>query len=186
MTGYRADGFIQLEGRCRMGGSAGRRVAIILLLMLVILQACARSVPEVNHVALNARFTLLIASDASEFKDAVRARVFDHYKSYSNVEVINIGKLKARQANDFDAVLIIDTCLGWSRFNPSMKAFLDKAQNPERVVLFMTVDDTEWDFSYQSVDAITAASHMEDDARVAADLIRKLDNILQARSSSAN
>lgn len=169
-----------------MGGCAGRWVAIILLSMLVALQACARSVPEVNHVAVNARFTLLIASDASKFKDAVRGRVLDHYKSYSNVEVVNIGKLKARQANDFDAVLIIDTCLGWTRFNPSMKAFLDDAQNPERVVLFMTVDDTEWDFTYQGVDAITAASHMEDEARVAADLIQELDNILQARTSSAN
>jgi hypothetical protein len=169
-----------------MGGCTGRWGAIILLSMLVTLQACARSVPEVNHVAVNARFTLLIASDASEFKDAVRVRVFDHYKSYSNVEVVNIGQLKARQADDFDAVLIIDTCLGWSRFNPSMKAFLDNAQNPNRVVLFMTVDDTEWDFTYQGVDAITAASHMEDEARVAADLIQKLDNILQARVSSAN
>lgn len=170
-----------------MGSCAGGRwVAIILLSMLVALQACARSVPEVNHVAVNARFTLLIASDASEFKDAVRGRVLDHYKSYSNVEVINIGRLKARQADDFDAVLIIDTCLGWSRFNPSMKAFLDDARNPERVVLFMTVDDTEWDFTYQGVDAITAASHMEDEAGVAADLIQELDNILQARTSSAN
>ena len=67
-----------------------------------------------------------------------------------------------------------------------MKSFLDGAQDPDRVVLFMTVDDTEWDFTYQGVDAITAASHMEDEARVAADLIQKLDNILQARVSSVN
>jgi len=161
-------------------------VAVIFLLMLAGLQACARSVPEVRHVAVNARFTLLIASDASEFKDAVRGRVFDHYKPYSNVEVVNIGSLKTRQTGDFDAVLIIDTCLGWSRFNPSMKAFLDGAQDPDRVVLFMTVDDTEWAFTYQGVDAMTAASHMEDEDRVAADLIRELDKILQARRSSVD
>lgn len=169
-----------------MGKVAVCLMVISVLLMLAGLQACARSVPEVRHVAVNARFTLLIASDASEFKDAVRGRVLDHYKIYSNVEVVNIGSLKTRQTDDFDAVLIIDTCLGWSRFNPSMKAFLDGAQDPERVVVFMTVDDTEWDFTYQGVDAITAASHMEDEARVAADLIQKLDNILQARVSSAN
>lgn len=169
-----------------MGDGAGRWVAIILLSMLVTLQACARSVPEVRHVVVNARYSLLIASDASEFKDAVRGRVVDHYKTYSNVEVVNIGNLKTRQTDNFDAVLIIDTCLGWSRFNPSMKAFLDGAQDPDRVVLFMSVDDTEWDFSYQGVDAITAASHMEDEARVAADLIQKLDNILQARKPSVD
>jgi hypothetical protein len=62
-----------------------------------------------------------------------------------------------------------------------MKTFLDAAQDPDRVVLFMTVDDTEWDFSYQGVDAITAASTIEDEARVAAVLIQKIDQILQAR-----
>jgi hypothetical protein len=167
-----------------MGGFTGRWAAMILVLVLVTLQACARSVPEVRHVAVNARFSLLIASDASEFKDAVRGRVFDHYTPNNNVEVVNIGSLKARQAEDFDAVLIIDTCLGWSRFNPSMKAFLDSAQDPERIVLFMTVDDTEWDFTYQGVDAITAASHVEDEARIAAELIQKIDKILQARASA--
>lgn len=169
-----------------MGDCAGRWVAIILISMLVTLQACARSVPEVRHVAVNARFSLLIASDASEFKDAVRGRVVDHYKTYSNVEVVNIRNLKTRQTDDFDAVLIIDTCLGWSRFNPSMKAFLDGAQDPDRVVLFMSVNNTEWDFSYQGVDAMTAASHMEDEARVAADLIREIDKILQVRRPSAD
>jgi len=169
-----------------MGGCAGRWVAMILLLSLVTLQACARSVPEVRHVAVDARFSLLIASDASEFKDAVRGRVFDHYTPNNNVEVVNIGSLKTRQAEDFDAVLIIDTCLGWSRFNPSMKAFLDGAQDPDRIVLFMTVDDTEWDFTYQGVDAITAASQIEDEARIAADLIQEIDNILQARTSAVN
>jgi hypothetical protein len=165
-----------------MSGCAGRWMTIMLLFMLVSLQACARSVPEVRHVAVNANFNLLIASDASVFKDAVRGRVFDHYKPSGNVEVVNIGSLKTRKAEDFDAVLIIDTCLGWSHFNPSMKAFLDGAQDPDRVVLFMTVDDTEWDFTYQGVDAITAASNIEDETRVAAALIQKLDHILQART----
>jgi hypothetical protein len=44
------------------------------------------------------------------------------------------------------------------------------------------VDDTEWDFTYQGVDAITAASTIEDEARVAAVLIQKIDQILQARA----
>jgi hypothetical protein len=158
----------------------GGMVAIALL-ALAGLYACARSVPEVRHVVVNAKYTLLIASDASAFKDAVRARVFDHYKPYANVEVVNIGRLKTLQADDYDAVLIIDTCLGWSRFNPSMKAFLDEARDPDRVVLVMTVDDTEWDFTYQGVDAITAASLMADESRLASDLIRQLDTILQAR-----
>lgn len=163
-----------------MSRAAGCWMAILTVLLMVSLQACARSVPEVRHVAVNAQFSLLIASDASEFKDAVRGRVFDHYKTNSNVEVVNVARLKTIQADDFDAVLIIDTCMGWSRFNPSMRAFLDGATDFDHVVLFMTVDDTEWEFSYQGVDAITAASRLEDESRVAQGLILELDKILQS------
>jgi hypothetical protein len=157
-------------------------VILAAVVMLVSLQACARSVSEVRHVAVDADVTLLVASDASEFKDAVRARVFDHYKPFANVEVVNISRLKTLQAEDYDAVLILDTCLGWSRFNPSMKAFLDGASDPDHVVLVMTVDDTDWEFTYQGVDAITAASKLADESRLAEDLIRQLDAILQSRA----
>jgi hypothetical protein len=170
--------------RYRMERAPARWMVTVILLMLVNLQACARSVPEIRHVAVNARFTLLIASDASAFKDAVRGRIFDYYKSNSNVEVVNIARLKTFQAEDFDAVLIIDTCMGWSQFNPSMKTFLDGVSDPAHVVLFMTVDDTDWEFSYRGVDAITSASRLEDEDRVATNLIRKIDTILQRRSAS--
>lgn len=165
-----------------MDRSAHLWSGVFILMMTASLLACARSVPEVRHVVVNARCSLLIASDASAFKDAVRQRVFDHFRHYSNVEVVNIGRLKTIQAKDFDVVLIMDTCLAWSRFNPSMKAFLDGAEDPSRVVLFLTVDDTDWAFTYQGVDAITAASRREDEERVAADLIRQIERLLPARA----
>lgn len=152
-----------------------------MLVLAATLLSCVRSVPEVRHVVVNARYSLLIASDASEFKDAVRSRVFDHFRDHSNVEVVNISRLNKIQAGDFDAVLIMDTCLGWSHFNPSMKAFLDGVEDPGRIILFLTVDDTEWAFTYQGVDAITAASRMEDEERVAAELIKEIDRILHPR-----
>ena len=165
-----------------MGRLPGRWTLVFGLALLMTVLSCARSVPEVRHVVVDARHSLLIASDTSEFKDAVRMRVFDHFKPYSNVEVTRIGHLKEHHADDFDAVLIIDTCLAWSRFNPSLKAFMDAAQDPGRIILFLTVDDTDWDFTYQGVDAITAASRMEDEARVATMLIRDLDKILKTQS----
>lgn len=157
------------------------RLGVIALGLTATLLSCVHSVPEVRHVVLNARYSLLIASDASEFKDAVRRRVFDHFRNDGNVEVVNIRRLKTIQARDFDAVLIMDTCLGWSRFNPTMKAFLDNAEDPGRIVLLLTVDDTDWTFTYQGVDAITAASRMADEDRTAALLIQKIDRILHPR-----
>jgi hypothetical protein len=157
------------------------RVGAVVLVLAATLLSCVRSVPELRHVVLNARYSLLIASDASEFKDAVRKQVFDHFSNDSNVEVVNIRRLKTLHSGDFDAVLIIDTCLGWSQFNPTMKAFLDDADDPGRIVLFLTVDDTEWTFTHQGVDAITAASRMEDEDRIAAELIQQIDRVLHPR-----
>jgi hypothetical protein len=76
----------------------------------------------------------------------------------------------------------MDTCMAWSSFNPSMKAFLAAAEDPAQVILFLTVDDTDWNFSYQGVDAITAASRMEDEDRVVTDLIQAIEKILQSRA----
>jgi hypothetical protein len=171
----------KLERRQRVNRFAFCCLGTSLFVLAATLLSCVRSVPEVRHVVLNARYSLLIASDASEFKDAVRSRVFEHFRNHSNVEVVNISRLKNIQADDFDAVLIMDTCLGWSHFNPSMKAFLDDVEDPDRIILFLTVDDTDWAFTYQGVDAITAASRMEDEDRVAAALINEIDQVLHPR-----
>jgi hypothetical protein len=154
-------------------------MAVALILVWALFQGCIRGAPETRHTAVDARYSLLIASDASAFKDTLRGRVVAHFAPFSHIAVVSIHRLKAHRARHFDAVLIIDTCLGWSRFNPSMKSFLDAVADPGRVVLFMTVDDVDWTYAYQGVDAITAASRVEDADQVAGRLILALEAILQ-------
>jgi hypothetical protein len=63
----------------------------------------------------------------------------------------------------------------------SMRGFLDDVGDPGRIILFLTVDDTDWSFTYQGVDAITA-SRTEYEDRVAAALIQEIDRVLRSRT----
>ena len=86
-------------------------------------------------------------------------------------------KPAATSADDYDAVLIMDTCLAWSHFNNSVKDFLDKSEN-QNVVFFMTADDPDWTFTYNGVDAITSASEKANQVPMIDRLSAAIDGIL--------
>jgi hypothetical protein len=154
------------------------RIVIGLSLAIGLASGCTRNLQEERYTTAAARVEILIAGDASEFKDALRQRLIDHYRPFSNIDVVNIDKLRTVAIDDYHVVVIIDTCLAWSRFNPSTKTFLDRTAERRKVVLLMTVDDTDWSFEYQGVDAMTAASVMANEDQVFERLRNAVDRIL--------
>jgi hypothetical protein len=139
--------------------------------------SCTRNLKETRLEQPDARSSLLIAGDASEFKDGIRMAIIDRYRATCNIDIINIDRLPKTSGNDYNAVLIMDTCLAWSHFNPSVKVFLNKSQN-RNVVFFMTADDPDWTFTYNGVDAITSASKKENQDAMIRRLIAAIDEIL--------
>jgi hypothetical protein len=146
--------------------------------LLVSSVTCTRNLKETRLEQPGARSSLLIAGDASEFKDGIRMAIIDRYRATCNIDIINIDRLPKTSGNDYDAVLIMDTCLAWSNFNPSVKVFLNKSQN-RNVVFFMTADNPDWTFTYNGVDAITSASKKENQDAVIRRLIAAIDEILR-------
>ena len=138
---------------------------------------CTRHLKETRLVQADARTSLLIAGDASEFKDGIRMAIIDRYRATCNIDIINIDRLPKTRGDDYDVILIMDTCLAWSNFNPSVKVFLGKTQH-QNVVLFMTADTPDWTFTYNGVDAITSASETENQNAVIRRLIAAIDDIL--------
>ena len=145
--------------------------------LMAAITSCTHNLKEKQLAQPGATTNLLIAGDASEFKDNIRNAIISRYKSRCNIEIINIDKLPKAIATDYDAVLIMDTCLAWSHFNNSVKTFLDKSHN-QNVVFFMTVDDEDWSFTYNGVDAITSASEIENESSMTSKLTSAIDNIL--------
>ncbi len=154
---------------------------ILLFSLIFINSSCTRSLKEQTLHNPQAQVNLLIAGDASEYKDALRQAIIQDYQPRANIRVVNIDKLNKIAPEAYDAVLIIDTCLAWTRFNPTVLSFLDRPEVKERVVWFMTVDDTEERYQHNGVDAITAASVTENTLEVADKLRRQLDTILSNR-----
>ena len=155
------------------------RILVITLAgcLLLCVAGCTRNLKEARLEQPGARTSMLIAGDASEFKDSIRMAIIDRYRATCNIDIINIDRLSKTDGGDYDAVLIMDTCLAWSNFNPSVKAFLDRSQN-HNVVFFMTADDPDWTFTYNGVDAITSASEKENQDVMIRRLIAAIDEIL--------
>jgi hypothetical protein len=148
---------------------------------LVVMAACTQSIKETRLTTTDPQFNMLIAGDASAFKDTLRARIIGHYQGQSDIDVINIKKLKQVRLSDYDVVLIMDTTLAWTGFNPSLKAFLKNLPDTHKVVLFMTAGDPDWDFSFQDLDAITSASNIENEAAVFNEIVTHIDRIVAGR-----
>jgi hypothetical protein len=156
-----------------------RRFFCVILIgcLLAVISACTRNLKEAKLVQPNITTNLFLAGDASEFKDGIRNAIIERYQATCNIEIINIDRLPKTNAADYDAVLIMDTCLAWSHFNNSVKEFLDKSQN-RNVVFFMTADDPDWTFTYNGVDAITSASEKANQTPMIDQLSLAIDGIL--------
>jgi hypothetical protein len=144
---------------------------------------CTHRVHETVHPNPNAAFNFIIIGDASPFKDAIRTKIVEKYQTIANIEIANIETLKDLKAENHDVILIMDTCIAWSRFNPSLKSYLDRSKDQSPIVLFMTAGDPDWKFSYQGVDAITSASVMGDEEKVVEKLSLQIDRIIARKKS---
>jgi len=154
---------------------------LLLALSLIFLSSysCTRSVKETRLIHEDSSFSMIIASDSSEFKDRIRNSIIQQYQNQGNIEVVNIRRLKDIDPTVYDVVLIMDTCLAWSGFNPALIAFLEGNESKDNVVLFMTAGDPDWTYSYQGVDAITSASVVENEDVKFQEITQQIDQIIK-------
>jgi hypothetical protein len=106
----------------------------------------------------DANKTLLIATQGSGFKDALVEALCDSLKSSPlYIKGIDIGELEEANAGDWDRVLIINTFM--VRLNKGVERFIDRADSPENVLLFVTSGGADWQPEPElRVDALTSAS----------------------------
>ena len=153
-------------------------ISILAIVALAFLASCTRNVKETQLTTENAKFNLLIAGDSSDFKDGIRDRIIARYRNNGNIDVVNIDKLENIRPEDYDVILIMDTCIGCEDFNWSMKSFLDRLEDYDNVVLLMTTGYSHYEYSYGGVDAITAASRIADEEEIFTRLSEEIDRII--------
>jgi hypothetical protein len=153
-------------------------ISVLAVVALVFLASCTRNVKETQFTTENAKFNLIIAGDSSDFKDEIRKRIIARYSNSGNIDVVNISKLENIKPEDYDVILIMDTCIGCEDFNWSMKGFLDRLEDKNNVVLLMTTGYAHYEYSYGGVDAITAASRIANEEEIFVRLSEEIDRIL--------
>ena len=119
---------------------------------------------------------VLIATQGSEFKDALVASVVEHLKARAAyVKVIDVSALPGVNVGEWSALVVVHT---WQMRKPpeAVKAFVARARNSGKLVVLTT--SGAGDFKMDGVDAISSASVIADVPTRVADIVAKLDSIL--------
>ena len=129
---------------------------------------------EVNST--ESKYRVLIATQGSEFKDAVVAGVIAHLKPRQvYIKVIDVSALPQVKEENWNAIVILHT---WENWKPQADAkhYLERVKNRKKVIVLTT--SGRGDFKMEGVDVITTASVMTDGPARIREITKRLDFIL--------
>jgi hypothetical protein len=158
--------------------------------LFFILLACGCTVPhylfhqkdigsvEINPSTLKNR--ILIASRDSEFKRELVDRLIAAYR-YRDVylKIIGINALKHENAKNYSAVVVLNTCMGWT-VDVEVERFLEKYGAMDSIIVLTTSDggDVLPDMQNRNIDAISSASVKDQIQPVADEMIGKINTFI--------
>jgi len=118
--------------------------------------------------------SILIATQGSEFKDGVVDLILKSFKGH-HIKIIDISDLYKVKEDDWDCILIIHV---WEVWQPpkAIKFYTERWQHPEKHVVITTSGDGH--YHQENVDAITTASIIADEDKIAEKAIEKMKHIL--------
>jgi len=129
---------------------------------------------EINRPDLEKK--VLVASRHSEFKNAIVKKIKEtFYGEPVYVKIIGIDNLKYEDADDYTAVVLINTSMGWE-IDHKAEAFLDKYGTSGQIIVLTTSGggDILPDMQGRSIVAISSASVLAEIEPVADAIIGKI------------
>jgi hypothetical protein len=124
---------------------------------------------------------ILIATQGSEFKDAVVAAVVKRLRTRAAyVKVVDVSALASLDDAAWHAIVILHT---WEMRKPPapVQAFVDRARGSGKLVVLTTSGGG--DFRIEGVDAISSASVVADAQSRSEEILARLDAILSRNSA---
>jgi hypothetical protein len=119
---------------------------------------------------------VLLASRASGFKDALIARLRTSLERDSaSLKVIGIGQLGNADAERYDAVVVVGSCIAWG-LDKNVQAFLDGQKDKSKIVLLVTSGSGDWvpDKKRLDVDAVSSASKTAEIETAAYEVLKRI------------
>ncbi|HPI88307.1 MAG TPA: hypothetical protein PK859_03285 [Spirochaetota bacterium] len=120
--------------------------------------SCSKNIREYRAGNLNSDKKLLIATTGSEFKNRLVDDIVKKYHQSCSIKVIPLNSLKDVSTMDYTAIVLVDRALAWTMFNFAIKKFTQNAEEKDKIILFMTVNDTGWKVNVNDIDTVTSAS----------------------------
>ncbi len=132
---------------------------------------------------------VLVASRNSEFKMALVRKLHDAMVSMGVAQrMIGIGDLKHINAAEYDAVVVISTCLAWG-LDRDVQLFLKRQDKNANIILVTTSAAGDWlpDIPNSDIDALSSASNMTTVEAVARDVMEQISvRMHDKKRTSAN
>ncbi len=152
---------------------------VMVLSVAIASTGCAvRAIKSTETGDPKAEKRVLIATQRSEFKEAVVSRVLEVLeRDMCYVKVIDLKELEREPAGSYDAVVVVNTCKAWS-LSQRASSFVKQFPYKERVVLLTTAGGGDWMPKSVEVDAITSASKAYKVDPVADEIFGKVHKIL--------
>jgi len=152
-----------------------------LVLVVVVLAFCGCAVRAVKTTEAGdprAGNKVLIATQRSEFKEAVVSRIVEDLREdLCYVKVIDLKALKDEPATLYDAVVVVNTCKAW-RMTRGASRFVKDFEDKEKVVLLTTAGGGDWMPKSAGVDAVSSASKSQKVDPLADEIVGKVRKIL--------
>lgn len=137
----------------------------LVLVCLVYAAGCSRwvKVPTSEYgEAGSAKGRVLIATESSDFKDAVLDGVIPELqKDGLYVKVIDVNGLAEEKDSDYQCIVILNTCVAWG-LDSVVNRFVETALDKQKIFILVTAGNDEWKVSESmGVDAMTSASESD-------------------------
>lgn len=123
---------------------------------------------------------ILVASRSTEFKDAVVERIkgsFQGKRVY--LKFIGIENLKDENGGDYDAVVILNTCMNWT-MDRHVEAFLKRHPYQGNMIILTTSGDGDWlpSMKERTFDAVSSASKIDRVDEIAKRILERVQQLL--------
>ena len=164
------------------------------LALLVLLAGCAvpqrfwpqKDIRASGPVETTGTATVLIASRSSEFKELLVAALQQKLSAAGiRQKTVGVEDLKQVDAQDYGAVVVINTCLAWG-LDHDVETFLGRQTATGNVILLTTSGDGVWlpAKNGRDFDAISGASIPTNVNAVADDLFARIEDRVQRKRPS--
>jgi hypothetical protein len=141
--------------------------------------ACKSGIQQNVYENPDASHKILITGSTSEFKEVVVAGIVERYRDACHIEILSSSRVKRANFGNYNAIIIMDECQAWMAFNIRTMELIRKIKDKDRIILFITAGDPDWQFSTQGIDAITSASEKGKEEQVIEKISARIDDLIK-------